>query len=113
MKLSKKSDAQVFENSAVCKAYEYPLGDNAINAAVIELGGRYPDEGYAVNTVCKEMVYVIRGSGRLTTDNEQVELAEGDMALIQPNEKYYFEGNLMMLLPCTPAWYPEQHRETV
>jgi len=31
--------------------------------------------------------------------------------LIEPGEKYYWEGKMTMFMPCVPAWYAEQHKE--
>lgn len=113
MKIIPKNQAKEFKNSDACIAYEYPLGEKDINGAVIKLSGRYPETGYVMNEVCKELVYVIKGSGSLVTDQETVQLAEGDMALLLPNEKYYFDGTMEMFMPCSPAWYPDQHKEVV
>ena len=111
MKVVKRARTKKFKNSEVCTAIEYPLGDKDINGAVIRLNGRYPDKGRVVNLKCKELAYVIRGSGRVVVENESVELKEGDLVLIEPEERYFWEGNLVMFMPCTPAWCPEQHRE--
>jgi mannose-6-phosphate isomerase-like protein (cupin superfamily) len=110
MKIVKKDHTKIFHNSAVCSAIEYPIGDKDINGAVIELNGRYPDKGRVVNEKCKELVYVIGGSGALTVEGQDIQLAEGDMVLIEPAEKYFFEGNLKLFTPCVPAWYTEQHK---
>ncbi len=65
-----------------------------------------------MNEKCKEVVFVISGNGSLTTKSDSVKLAPGDTALIPAGEQYYFEGkNLTIFMPCTPAWYPEQHKE--
>jgi mannose-6-phosphate isomerase-like protein (cupin superfamily) len=111
MKLVRRDQARTFKNSRSCTAIEYPIDDKDINGAVIKLNGRYPDKGYVVNTVCKEMVYILKGTGQLSTPNENQSLQEGDMVLIAPGERYYFEGDLEMFMPCSPAWYPEQHKE--
>lgn len=110
MKLTRKSEALEHKNSADCTAYEYPLGDNDINGAIIKLSGRYPERGFAMNEISKELVYVIKGQGRLTVGVTSHQLSEGDMALLLPGEKYFFEGELQMLMPCTPAWTPAQHK---
>jgi mannose-6-phosphate isomerase-like protein (cupin superfamily) len=110
MKFVKKAQAKQFENSPSCFAYEYPLQDEDINGAVIELSGRYPERGLAVNEASKELVYVVKGQGILSVNDEQLDLSEGDMVLILPGEKYFFEGELKMLMPCSPAWRPEQHK---
>lgn len=111
MKIVKNQQTKIFQNSKVCKAIEYPLGDKDINGAVIELNGRYPDKGRVVNLKCKELAYVVKGSGKLIVEGKEVELNEGDLALIEPGEKYFWDGNMTMFMPCTPAWYPEQHKE--
>ena len=111
MKVIRKSEVKKHQNSASCTAFEYPIGDTDINGAVIAINGRYPDEGRVVNQVCKEMAYVIKGEGIVQIEGSVVELSEGDLVLIQPGERYYWEGKLTMFVPCTPAWYPEQHKE--
>ncbi|MCK4525062.1 MAG: DUF861 domain-containing protein [Candidatus Andersenbacteria bacterium] len=111
MKIIKKDQAEVHKNSNACVAIEYPLGDKDINGAVIELNGRYPDNGRTVNLECKELAYIIKGSGRLVVKGKEIELNEGDLVLIEAGEKFFWEGNMQIFMPCTPAWYPEQHRE--
>lgn len=111
MKVIRKDQTEKLKNSDVCTAIEYPLGDKDINGAMIELKGRYPDKGRVVNLKCKELSYVIEGLGRVVVEGEEVKLEKGDLVLIEPGEKYFWEGNLIMFMPCTPAWYPEQHKE--
>lgn len=111
MKLVKKDERVEFKNSDACTAYEYPFEDGDINGAVITLAGRYPDAGRVRNNACKELVYIIHGSGKVVVEGNDTPLTTGDMILLLPGEKYYFEGELEMLMPCTPAWYPEQHEE--
>lgn len=111
MKIIHKNQTKIFKNSDACAAIEYPLGDKDINGAVIELNGRYPAKGRAVNLECKEMAYVIRGSGKVAVENKEVKLNEGDLVLIEPGEKFFWEGKLAMFMPCAPAWHPKQHKE--
>jgi mannose-6-phosphate isomerase-like protein (cupin superfamily) len=91
--------------------FRIPPGDKDINGAVIELNGRYPDKGSVVNLKCKELAYVIKGSGKLVVEDKEIKLNEGDLVLIEPGEKYYWEGRMTMFMPCSPAWYPKQHME--
>jgi hypothetical protein len=109
MKIVRSNQTQEFKNSEACVSFEYPLDDKDINGAVIKLNGRYPEKGYVTNKVCKELVYVIEGSGTLATTDSMHQLEQGDVALLMPGDKYYFEGRLVMFMPCHPAWYPEQH----
>jgi mannose-6-phosphate isomerase-like protein (cupin superfamily) len=111
MKVLSKDQAHTFQNSTYCIAYEYPLGDTDINGAVIELRGRYPEKGRTVNEICKEIAYVVKGKGKVTIDDVVSEISEGSVVLIHPGEKFFWEGDLVMFMPCTPAWYPQQHKE--
>jgi len=111
MKIIHKNQTKIFKNSEACAAIEYPLGDKDINGAVIEINGRYPDKGRTVNLKCKEMVYIIRGSGRLVIEGKEVKLNEGDLVLIEAGEKFFWEGDLIMFSSCAPAWNHEQYKE--
>jgi mannose-6-phosphate isomerase-like protein (cupin superfamily) len=111
MKIVRIGQRKAFRNSDNCIVYEYPLKDKDINSAIAEISGRYPDHGYVTNRKCKELVYVLKGKGRLILKNKAINFKEGDMLLIKPNEAYYWQGNMTIIMPCTPAWYPEQHVE--
>jgi mannose-6-phosphate isomerase-like protein (cupin superfamily) len=62
-----------------------------------------------MNAECKELSYVVNGSGQAVVEGVSVDLATGDMILIDAGEKYHYDGNLTLFVSCTPAWYPEQH----
>lgn len=105
------AERQKFQTSKACSVLEYPMEENEMNGAVIQLNGRYPDTGWVTNLECKELGYVIRGAGKLVTEGDQVLLSEGDMVLILPNEKYFWEGTMTLFITTTPAWTIEQHRK--
>ncbi len=111
MKIVRKNEVKIFKNSEVCTAIEYPMGDKDINGAVIELSGRYPEKGRTMNEISKEMAYVIKGSGRVVVEGAEARLNEGDLVLIDPGEKFFWEGNMTLFMPCTPAWNPDQHKQ--
>lgn len=111
MQVVYKAETQKFQNSATCCALDYPMEENEINGAVIELSGRYPDTGSVTNLQCKELAYVIRGVCKLVVEGNEVLLSEGDMALILPNEKYFWEGTVTLFITTTPAWTLQQHRQ--
>ncbi len=96
-------------NSPRCTVYEYPMHNSEMNIGVAEITDRYPDEGYAINDQCSEMGYILKGSGKLVTETGEVNLAVGDVVYIPHGERYYWEGNMTVVLPATPAWHPEQH----
>jgi mannose-6-phosphate isomerase-like protein (cupin superfamily) len=112
MKYIAKDQAHKFVNSKSCVVYEYAFDDPDINGAVGVINGRYPESGWAVNEKCKELVYVVSGEGSLGTASQKLDLHAGDSAFILPGERYCFTGKeLVIFMPCSPAWYPEQHRE--
>lgn len=111
MKIITKNQAKEFKNSDVCTAIEYSLEDEDINGAIIELSGRYPDKGRTVNEKCKELAYIIEGSGKVVVEKREYSLQAEDVLLIEAGEKFFWEGNMRIFMPCTPAWYPEQHKE--
>ncbi|MBL7159506.1 DUF861 domain-containing protein [Candidatus Microgenomates bacterium] len=111
MKVIHKNQTKKLKHSDICTSIEYPLGDKDINGAIIKLKGRYPDKGRVVNLKCKELAYIIKGSGKVVVEGQEVKLSKEDMVLIDPGEKYYWEGKMIIFMPCTPAWSPEQHEE--
>ncbi len=111
MKIVRKEDRKLHKNSDLCLAYEYPWENKDINGAVIDIKGRYPEKGFVVNKVCTEIVLVLEGSGILGLGSESINFTKEDMILIEPNEKYYFDGDCKILAACSPSWYPEQHIE--
>ena len=108
----KKENAIRHENSPKCIAYEYFFGDKEIDIAFIEINGRYPDKGCVTNEIVKESVFVVEGKGKIVIDKKEHKLEEKDALLIFPKQKYFFEGKLKLVVSCSPAWYPEQHKNT-
>jgi len=109
MKIATKDQRTEFKNGETCIAYEYPLHDKEIDTALVEVVGKYPLSGSAVNTVCKEVAYVLKGSGKIFVEGNEYSINEGTMVLIEPNEKFSWEGDFTLVISCAPAWYPEQH----
>lgn len=109
MEYVKGEDAVKHENSPNCIAYEYSMKNPEINIGVVEIKQRYPDEGYAMNHKCTEIGYILKGSGKLVTETQSATLSSGDVILIPNGEKYYWEGDLTIVVSATPSWYPEQH----
>jgi mannose-6-phosphate isomerase-like protein (cupin superfamily) len=110
MKHVSKYQTRKYENSSTCTAFEYETANRNINIARIEITGRYPENGSAINTVATEVVYVEEGAGIVSVNGEQVELRKGDVIHIEKNEQVYWEGTLTLIIACTPAWYPEQYK---
>ena len=106
----KKSQRKRHENADTCVVYEYEHKDENIDVALALIEGRYPEKGVCLNEICKEILFVVEGNGIIEIDGEKIELEEGDSVLIQPNQKYYFEGKLKIIISCSPSWKPEQYK---
>jgi mannose-6-phosphate isomerase-like protein (cupin superfamily) len=109
MEVVKKNESTKKQNSAICTVLDYFMDDKQIGGAVVILGGRYPDKGYAVNHDTKEMAYVLDGKCTLITEKEKCELTKGDLVLIDTEEKYYWDGEARMFVVNTPRFNPDQH----
>lgn len=96
-------------NKGTCKTYEYNIEDKDINYCIAEIDGRFPIEKWAINRKCKEMLHILNGSGIINVEGKEYQLKKDDVVLININEKYYFKGKMRLGIPCSPAWYPEQH----
>jgi len=110
MKVIKTSETNKFENSKECVVFEYPLEDKDINGSIAEISGRYPESGFALNEKCKELVYVIEGSGFVVMDGSEIKIKKGDSILVNTNEKFAWKGKMKIFMVCTPTWYPDQHK---
>ena len=111
MKIIKHEDAEQGTNLDNCKTIEYSFGDKDIDLGVAVITGRYPEKGYGVNLICKELIYVIEGSGEFYYDNKCIKFSKGDSILINNNEKYYWNSEYCKIsMACTPAWNIDQHK---
>ena len=110
MKKVSLKQAQEFKNSEKCKVTEYGFGDKDIDISTAKINGRYPETGYCVNLKVKELVYVLSGSGKLCKEDDEIEFKKGDAVLLEKNEKYYWNANCTVVIACSPAWYPDQHK---
>ncbi|HEY0948227.1 MAG TPA: cupin domain-containing protein [Candidatus Paceibacterota bacterium] len=109
MKIIRKNEAGRFENAGTCTAFEYETGGSDINVARIEIRGRYPVEGNAINKAVRELVYVTEGSGVVSVNGIESKLSQGDVVTIEKGEAVFWEGELTLVIACTPAWTPEQY----
>ena len=111
MKIIKNNNTVKGANSNNCKTLEYSFNDNDIDLGIATITGRYPEIGYCVNTISKELIYVLEGTGKIYFDNNYVEFEKGDSILINPNEKYYWDTKYCIVsMSCTPAWDEKQHK---
>ena len=111
MQFIKKSNAVKGANSNKCETIEYSFNDKDMDLGIATITGRYPENGFCVNTISKELIYVLDGNGKLYFENNCIEFEEGDSILINSNEKYYWDSAYCIVsMTCTPAWNEEQHK---
>lgn len=111
MTITQKNQAKIIKISKTATAYEYPIMDNAIHGAVIEINGRYPEKGRVVNEKVTELGFVIEGSGKIVIENKEINFEKYDQILIKPKQKYYWFAKATLFMACSPAWYPSQHKQ--
>ena len=111
MQFIKKSNAVKGANSNKCETIEYSFNDKDMDLGIATITGRYPENGFCVNTISKELIYVLDGNGKLYFENNCIEFEEGDSILINSNEKYYWDSTYCIVsMTCTPAWNEEQYK---
>jgi mannose-6-phosphate isomerase-like protein (cupin superfamily) len=111
MNVAHKKQANKIKLTKTATAYEYPLMDNSIHGAIIKINGRYPEEGRVVNEKVSELGFVIEGSGKIAVEDEAINFKKDDQILIKPKQRYYWDAKAILFMSCTPAWYPEQHKQ--
>ncbi len=113
MKIIKSKDFFEENNIDKCKIFGYPLEERDMDICISVITGRYPDSGYCEHLVCKELIYVLEGSGKLCFEDKEVEFSQGDCVSISPKEKYYWITDYCKVsITCSPAWYKEQYKIT-
>ncbi len=106
-----KNNAEMGTNNPICQTIEYSFDDKDIDLGIATIKGRYPKDGYCLNTVSKELIYVLDGSGKIYFKNKEISFSEGDAILILNNEPYYWETSYCKVaMTCTPAWNKEQYK---
>mgnify|MGYP000965548894 CR=1 FL=1 len=109
MKIIQKNLSEKITNSDVCIVSEYPFNDHDLNIATAKITGRYPEAGFALNAISKEIVYVLDGEGYLLGPDESMVLSAGDAVFIDKNEKFAWDGSMDLAMVCPSSFDPAQH----
>ena len=110
MEVIKKEESEFHRNSKACTTKEYSFNDKDIDLGIATIKGRYPENGFCMNKISKELVYIDEGSGKLIFENKEIIFKKGDSVLIDKNEKYFWETDkCKVLLISTPAWSIDQY----
>lgn len=111
MKIIRNDEGKRGTNSSNCKTIEYSFLDKDIDLGIAIITGRYPESGFCVNTISKELIYVIEGYGKLYFKDKSIDFRKGDVVLIDALEEYYWDSKYCKVsMACTPAWSKEQYK---
>ncbi len=105
-----RESAQQFNITGGTAGVLYPPGPHrSFSLAVVASQGRYPEQGFSVNDICTESIFVQAGTLDITVNGQQYTLLPGDMLSIEPGEQYSIEGSAQCLDIITPAWDSTQN----
>ncbi len=110
MQVIKHTDTNKLAASSSTSIWEYLTHDQDISGAVAKINGRYPETGFAMNEVSKELVYVLEGNGSVIRKDGSVKISKGDVILLQPNELFAWSGTLTLFMATAPTFDPKQHK---
>ena len=104
-------EGQPFKNSETCEGVAFVSPEVKHDIANIRITGRYPEEGWAMNEVSDEVVFVSEGRGRLSRKDEAVQdLEQGKAAFIPAGTWFAWDGDMTIVMSCNPAYSPEQYK---
>jgi mannose-6-phosphate isomerase-like protein (cupin superfamily) len=94
-----------------CTVHEFPFPSTNLGIAQVNMTGRYPETGKAMNTVCDMIYYITSGTGIIHTEKGIFEVKKGDSYFFDKNTWYWIEANnLEVCLTTAPNWYFEQYK---
>lgn len=109
MEIVKENQKRTIQPVSHVTIHEYETHDQEISGGVAVIKGRYPEHGFVINQICKELVYVLEGSGTLITTDKETVFAKGDVLLIDHREKFAWDGDMVLFMATTPTFAPTQH----
>lgn len=110
MEIVREGETQIVSLASSAQVREFAMSDEDINGAVAEVNGRYPVKGQVVNDRSKEMVYILAGEGVIVVEGKEFGFEAGDLLLIAPGERYFWQGEFRLFIANTPKWREDQHR---
>ncbi len=110
MQISHGKDAILLQPTQSTTIKEFSTDNPHLSGATANINGRYPENGFAQNEICKEMVYILSGNGKIITESGTGAFETGDGIYIDAKEKYYWEGNFTMFMATAPKFSADQHK---
>jgi mannose-6-phosphate isomerase-like protein (cupin superfamily) len=110
MKIIEKQNAVCLNPDKLTSISEFQMDYQDISGALAAINGRYPESGLVLNEVSSELVYVLKGSGKIITSDNETAFKEGDVIYIDKKESFAWEGNFEIFMATSPKFDPSQHK---
>lgn len=112
MNIIPSSQTNKIQATPTTTIWEFMMKEKAISGAITQITDRYPEKGFAVNNLCKEIAFVVSGSGSIATPDQTRPIGVGDLIFIDKGESFAWEanGSLTLFMTTTPKFDPVQHK---
>ena len=111
MMFIKKINSKKFTIAGGTEGSIYPSSpDGDFTVARVSMDGKYPQNGFSVNDVCKETLFLLEGKLEVQIEDEMFKMEEGDLLTVEPNKKYKIKGRGQAIDIITPAWEKNKNR---
>jgi mannose-6-phosphate isomerase-like protein (cupin superfamily) len=106
-----KLEGEKFSNGATCEGVVFADESLPLDMASIDINGRYPEKGWAINHSVHEIVKVVSGVGSLAIKGaEPIQLITGNVVSVAPQTHFAWSGEMNLLMVCSPPFNPEQYK---
>lgn len=109
MNIIPSSQTNKIQATPTTTIWEFAMEEKAISGAIAQINGRYPEKGFAVNKISKELAFIVSGQGHIVTPNQKKSSSFGDLIFLDKDESFAWEGNLTIFMVTTPKFDPRQH----
>lgn len=111
MNIISSSETNKMKTSPSTTIWEFVMEEKTISGAIAEIKDRYPEKGFAVNKVSKELAFVLSGEGNVVTPTLNRAIKVGDLIFLDKEESFAWEakGALTLFMATTPKFDPKQH----
>lgn len=112
MTIIQSSKTKKIQASPTTAIWEFVMEEKSISGAIAEIKNRYPEKGFAVNKVSKELAFVISGNGYVITSEIKQPINVGDLIFLDKGESFAWEAqkSLTIFMATTPKFDPRQHK---
>lgn len=109
MTIIQSSQTKKIQATPTTTIWEFIMEEKSISGAIAEIKDRYPEMGFVVNKVSKELAFVLSGSGYVITPTTKRPIGVGDLIFLDKEESFAWEGALTLFMANTPKFDPKQH----